>query len=311
MLGLPAYPVFTHKHHTDLSYLACARTLLEAPDVVYPQFASHNAGTIAAILELARASGAPFELQRLHGMGESVYREVLSAVDVPCRVYAPVGQYRDLLAYLVRRLLENGANSSFVHQLADDRVPVSELVRSPLRVAPRPALPLPPELYGPARRNSLGIDVMLRSDRARLIEAHGRATVPELVAERSCRRNPEVIAELEQGFREWSARPVGERSMILRKAAELLEARMPAFCAYIVKEAHKTWDDAVAEVREAIDFLRYYASDAERVMAPVALAGPHRRIERAAICADAACGYASRPGIFRSRSSPARSRPRS
>jgi RHH-type proline utilization regulon transcriptional repressor/proline dehydrogenase/delta 1-pyrroline-5-carboxylate dehydrogenase len=121
-MGLPAYPVFTHKHHTDVSYLACARALLDAPDVIYPQFATHNAGTIAAILQMAARSGAPFELQRLHGMGEGVYREVLRNPLIACRVYAPVGAHKDLLAYLVRRLLENGANSSFVHQLADESV---------------------------------------------------------------------------------------------------------------------------------------------------------------------------------------------
>ncbi|MDB5922092.1 MAG: delta-pyrroline-5-carboxylate dehydrogenase [Betaproteobacteria bacterium] len=273
VLGVEGYPVFTHKHHTDLGYLACARTLLEAPDVVYPQFATHNAATIAAILELASTSDSRFELQRLHGMGESVYREVLSGVAVPCRVYAPVGQYRDLLAYLVRRLLENGANSSFVHQLADDRVPVTELVRSPLRVAPRPALPLPRYLYGDARPNSAGIDIAVRPDRARLIEAYRSAILPAVV-ERTAGEVGGVIAALEQGFREWSVRPVGERSTMLREAADLLEARMPAFSAYIVKEAQKTWDDAVSEVREAVDFLRYYAAEAERVMAPIALPGP-------------------------------------
>ncbi|MGZ5122551.1 MAG: L-glutamate gamma-semialdehyde dehydrogenase [Burkholderiales bacterium] len=273
VLGVQGYPVFTHKHHTDLSYLACARTLLECADAVYPQFATHNAATIAAILELASTSDARFELQRLHGMGESVYREVLNAVAVPCRVYAPVGQYRDLLAYLVRRLLENGANSSFVHQLADDSVPVSELVRSPLRVAPRPALALPRYLYGDARPNSAGIDTTVRPDRARLIDAHRSATLPAVV-ERAAAEVSSVIAELEQGFREWSVRPVRERSTILRKAADLLEARMPLFSAYVVKEAHKTWDDADSELREAVDFLRYYAVEAERVMAPVALPGP-------------------------------------
>ena len=130
-MGLPAYPVFTHKHHTDISYLACARALLDAPDAIYPQFATHNAGTIAAILQMAAKTAAPFELQRLHGMGEGVYREVLKNPLIACRVYAPVGAHKDLLAYLVRRLLENGANSSFVHQLADESVGMNELLISP------------------------------------------------------------------------------------------------------------------------------------------------------------------------------------
>ena len=131
--GLPGYPVFTHKHHTDIAYLACAQALIGHHEVIYPQFATHNAGTIAAILQLARKRGAAFELQRLHGMGEGVYREVLKDGSVPCRVYAPVGEHRDLLAYLVRRLLENGANSSFVHQLADEAVSAEALLASPRR----------------------------------------------------------------------------------------------------------------------------------------------------------------------------------
>ena len=273
VLGVQGYPVYTHKHHTDLSYLACALALLEAPDAVYPQFATHNAATIAAILELARVSDARFELQRLHGMGETVYREVLSAVPVPCRVYAPVGQYRDLLAYLVRRLLENGASSSFVHQLADDQVPVSELVRSPLRVAPRSALALPRHLYGEHRANSSGIDVAVRPDRARLLEAYESVTLP-VVVERKESAVSEVVSELEDGFRGWWARPVSERSGILRGTGDLLEARMPLFCARLVRDGRKTWDDAISEVREAVDFIRYYAVEAERVMQPIALPGP-------------------------------------
>ncbi len=154
-MGLPGYPVFTHKQHTDISYLACAQALLKHQDVIYPQFATHNAGTIAAILQMAQAADAPFEMQRLHGMGEAIYREVLQNPQVACRVYAPVGEHRDLLAYLVRRLLENGANSSFVHQLADDHVSVEALLASPLAmVSAAPSLPLPAELYGPSRPNS-------------------------------------------------------------------------------------------------------------------------------------------------------------
>jgi len=137
-LGLAAYPVFTHKHHTDISYLACAKALLDHADVIYPQFATHNAGTVAAIVQLARVRRAPFELQRLHGMGEGVYREIGRSEPLPLRIYAPVGEHRDLLAYLVRRLLENGANSSFVHQLADPQVDVDALLASPLQAAPEP-----------------------------------------------------------------------------------------------------------------------------------------------------------------------------
>src|SRR5207237_2450484 len=135
------------------------------------QFATHNAGTIAAIVQLAGRTGAPFELQRLHGMGEGIYREVLQHPQLACRVYAPVGQHRDLLAYLVRRLLENGANSSFVHQLADESVRLEELLESPLHLSPESSLPLPPDLYGPTRRNSLGLDLAMPSVRAQLQQA--------------------------------------------------------------------------------------------------------------------------------------------
>lgn len=274
MLGMPAYPVYTHKHHTDLSYLACARALLAVPSAVYPQFASHNAGTIASILRLGNEARVPFELQRLHGMGESIYREVLKdAASVPCRVYAPVGEYRDLLAYLVRRLLENGANSSFLHQLADISIPVSELLVSPLRVAPRSVLPLPPDLYGAGRRNSFGIDVALRGDRARLLETCSGVNV-DRVPDRNLGEIAGLVGVLQTGFHEWSDRPVAQRSAVLRAAADLLEARAAEFCGRVVKEAHKTWDDAVAEVREAIDFLRYYALEAERILAPKLLPGP-------------------------------------
>lgn len=273
VLGLPGYPVFTHKHHSDMCFLACARRLLDAPDAVYAQFASHNATTLAAILELGAAAKTPFELQRLHGMGESLFREVLPAAAVPCRIYAPVGEYRDLLAYLVRRLLENGANSSFVHQLADESTPSAELVRSPLRVEESPALPLPAELYGEERSNSAGLDIALRSDRARLLAAL-RHTTPPAATERDAAGAGEVVTLLQAGVGAWAARPVAERASVLRVAAARLEARMPEFSAMVVREGRRTWDDAVAEVREAVDFLRYYALEAERVMKPVALPGP-------------------------------------
>ncbi|MDO8375507.1 MAG: proline dehydrogenase family protein, partial [Polaromonas sp.] len=227
-LGLPHYPVFTHKHHTDVSYLACAQALLAAPDAIYPQFAGHNAGTIAAILQMANAvrvepveapvgqpspppspggrgghagsvllplplgegggegsapaAPAQFELQRLHGMGEGVFREVLKNPQISCRVYAPVGAHRDLLAYLVRRLLENGANSSFVHQLADESVGMDQLLTSPLRVEPEASLPLPPALYGPGRPNSEGLDLTVEAMRAPLFAAFTTVQVPVVPA---------------------------------------------------------------------------------------------------------------------------------
>ena len=181
-MGMPHYPVFTHKHHTDISYLACARALLAARDAIYPQFATHNAGTIAAILQMASRTGSAFELQRLHGMGEGIYREVLRNPLIACRVYAPVGQHRDLLAYLVRRLLENGANNSFVHQLADESVGMDQLLLSPLRLQSAPSLPLPPDLYGPQRKNSVGVDLTVEAMRAPLLAAYDAVQVASRAA---------------------------------------------------------------------------------------------------------------------------------
>jgi RHH-type proline utilization regulon transcriptional repressor/proline dehydrogenase/delta 1-pyrroline-5-carboxylate dehydrogenase len=273
-LGLPHYPVFTHKHHTDVSYLACARALLAAQDVIYPQFATHNAATIAAILQMAAKSGAPFELQRLHGMGEGVYREVMKNPLVACRVYAPVGAHKDLLAYLVRRLLENGANSSFVHQLADDSVGLPELLISPLRLSPVPSLPLPADLFGPARRNSAGLDLTVPTMRAPLLAAYQTVRVPSVPVFDAQQVAVPMAASL-ASFALWRDTPVQARAAVLRRAANALQDQLPQFCALLVKEAFKTWGDAVSEVREAIDFLRYYAQEAERIMQPIAMPGSH------------------------------------
>jgi len=271
-LGLPHYPVFTHKHHTDVSYLACARALLAVPDAIYPQFAGHNAGTIAAILQMAAKSGAPFELQRLHGMGEGIFREVLKNPLVACRVYAPVGAHKDLLAYLVRRLLENGANSSFVHQLADESVGMGELLISPLRLEPHPSLPLPADLFGKhpgSRENSTGLDLTVDAMRAPLLAALHTTPVP-VVPEFEVENIPGAYAACASSYQKWSKVPVEERAVVLRLAADALQAAMPQFCALLVKEAFKTWGDAVSEVREAVDFLRYYADEAQRIMQPIA-----------------------------------------
>ena len=271
--GLPAYPVFTHKHHTDVSYLACSQALLAAPDAIFPQFATHNAGTIAAILQMASRKGVPFELQRLHGMGEGIYREVLKNPLVSCRVYAPVGAHRDLLAYLVRRLLENGANSSFVHQLADESVGMDELLVSPLRLEPTGSLPLPPDLYGAARANSSGRDLAVVAQRDALLAAHAACTVPVVPAFHP-EQAADAVARAVSAFGAWNHTPVAQRAAVLRFAADRLDAALARFCALLVKQAHKTWGDAVSEVREAVDFLRYYANEAERVQAPQTLPGP-------------------------------------
>ena len=297
-LGLPHYPVFTHKHHTDIAYLACAQALLGAPDAVYPQFAGHNAGTIAAIIQMASKSSVQFELQRLHGMGEGVYREIsrrplqgeltsapsqpppieggvgeIPAWDVPVRIYAPVGSHRDLLAYLVRRLLENGANSSFVHQLADESVGMDTLLLSPLYANALPSLLLPADMLGASRQNSTGLDLTVDSMRQPLLAAWQTENVPK-VPFLDIKLAFSLINTGASSYQKWSALPVATRAVVLRRAADELQAQLPKFCALLVKEAFKTWGDAVAEVREAVDFLRYYANEAERIMAPIALPGP-------------------------------------
>ena len=279
--GLPGYPVFTHKQHTDIAYLACAQRLISHHDVLYPQFASHNAGTIAAILQMSRrafaqrpeAGPVEFEFQRLHGMSEGIYREVLKDPSVPCRIYAPVGEHRDLLAYLVRRLLENGANSSFVHQLADEAVSAQELLASPLAAQAAAALPMPLALYGAGRANSTGADLACRAMCAPL-EAAVATTRIEAVAMDDGAQVDVVMARLHAGFTPWNARPVAERAALLRKAADALDARLPEYCGLLVKEAHKTLGDCIAEVREAVDFCRYYADQAEERLQEQVLSGP-------------------------------------
>jgi len=273
-LGLAAYPVFTHKHHTDIAYLACAKALVEHADVIYPQFATHNAGTIAAIAQMAAKTSAPFELQRLHGMGEGVYREVLaSKAAPPLRIYAPVGEHRDLLAYLVRRLLENGANSSFVHQLADPQVNVEELLASPLHAAPATGQPLPTDMFGASRRNSAGLDPTIDAHREALL-AGIAATHVEEVAETPTKTLDATMRRLHAGQVAWNATPVAERAAVLDRAADRLEAELPAWCGLLTREAHKTMADAVAEVREAIDFARYYTQQAREQLGPRSLPGP-------------------------------------
>ncbi len=270
-MGLPAYPVFTHKQHTDIAYIACAAAMLDASDCLTPQFATHNAATIAAILELAQ--GRRFELGRLHGMGEGIYREVLAREAVRCRVYAPVGRHSDLLAYLVRRLLENGANSSFVHQLHDEQVAVDELLASPLQLTSEPALPLPVALFGPDRKNSEGIDLAVPLMRATLQNALDGLQLPATKAATLGMIAP-AVERASAAFASWQQTRVEERCAILLRAADAMQSHMPMLCAALVREAFKTWNDAVAEVREAIDFLRYYAAEAQRLLQPLPLPGP-------------------------------------
>ncbi|MFO1110058.1 MAG: bifunctional proline dehydrogenase/L-glutamate gamma-semialdehyde dehydrogenase PutA [Bradyrhizobium sp.] len=281
--GLDGYPVFTRKAMTDLNYVACARKLLALRPRIFPQFATHNALTVATILELAGNSGG-YEFQRLHGMGEALYAQ-LSAdhPDIACRTYAPVGSHRDLLAYLVRRLLENGANSSFVALAADDTVPVDRLLQRPADIigaakhACHADIPLPAELYQPFRKNSSGIEFGERAALCRLVAdiaaQHTPASGSAVMA--SPAQAAAAIAAAGAGFHGWSATPAGQRAELLERAADVLEQRKAHFIALLQREGGKTLDDSVSEVREAVDFCRYYAmqgrklfGDGERMPGP-------------------------------------------
>ncbi|PKY12002.1 delta-1-pyrroline-5-carboxylate dehydrogenase [Acidithiobacillus marinus] len=282
-MGLEGYPVFTHKHHSDISYLACAARLLEAANgpraLVYPQFATHNAATIAAVLRLAEQQpDARFEMQRLHGMGEGIYREVLRHGSIQrLRIYAPVGRHRDLLAYLVRRLLENGANTSFIHQLANQHVAAEDLLVSPLWRAEETALPRPAEIYGylhgECRLNSQGMDMTYDTERSPVLAA-ARALRVQTPEEITAENVDPLMHTLHAGQVRWDALPVERRAEILTQAADLLESRREPMLALVMREAHKTLADAVAELREAVDFCRYYAIQAKALMRKEVLPGP-------------------------------------
>jgi RHH-type transcriptional regulator, proline utilization regulon repressor / proline dehydrogenase / delta 1-pyrroline-5-carboxylate dehydrogenase len=309
--GLASFPVYTSKAATDASYLECVRQLFEVCEVLYPQFATHNAYTVAAVLELA-PPGAAYEFQRLHGMGEALYEAAHAEVPAlpPVRVYAPVGTHEDLLPYLVRRLLENGANSSFVHQFMNPQIPVEQVVRDPvtsLGSVPegRARVREPQALYGSERANSAGEDfgdpaalaALLAEVRAHA--GHGHAGGP-LLSGRSVRDLGTAVhspadpadtvgqtrdasaAEIRAAMQAaqeaqpaWDASAASERAACLRRAAELLEARRGLFLSLLVREAGKTLPDAVAELREAVDFCRYYAARAlELFGAPQEMPGP-------------------------------------
>jgi RHH-type proline utilization regulon transcriptional repressor/proline dehydrogenase/delta 1-pyrroline-5-carboxylate dehydrogenase len=271
--GLSDYPLFTRKAATDVSYLAVARDMLDAKNI-RPAFASHNALTVATLLEWA-GDNRDFEFQRLHGMGEGLYERLVRDQGYHCRIYAPVGGHRDLLAYLVRRLLENGANSSFVHQLADERLTEAEILADPVEKiaavggARHPSIPLPIDLFGD-RKNSSGIDL---SDRDVLAKtAASVATMPPVTVEKV--DVAAAITRAHAAFPGWSATPVDERAAILERLADLLEANRDELMAICVKEAFKTIPDAIGEVREAADFCRYYAQQARSGLKSIELPGP-------------------------------------
>ena len=313
--GWESFPVFTRKSTTDLSYLACAQDMLARTDVLFCQFATHNAHTIAAVMSLGEGQGEHFEFQRLHGMGEGLYRVAAERYPdmPPVRIYAPVGGHRDLLAYLVRRLLENGANSSFVNRFMDADVPAREVVEDPVALTrgldaiPHPSITPPPDLFQPARDNADGFDLSDPHVTSAYEAVQGGvyaesfavasltpidididSTVRERIANPSepsdllghatpadPRRIGPLFDAAARAQPDWNARGGAERARLLRRAADALEADALRLMAVLVREAGKTRDDALAELREAVDFLRYYAAQAEREFdTPTVLPGP-------------------------------------
>ena len=276
--GAHDFPVFTRKPATDVSFLACAGRMLELRPHIFPQIATHNALTVATVLEMADATGdrSGFEFQRLHGMGEALYDAVRERESVACRIYAPVGGHRDLLAYLVRRLLENGANSSFVARVGDRRVAIDDLLERPARMLGEPRharIARANALFG-ARRNSLGIEFGSREELDALVGEMRAEPIATPVAPLDASAVDGLMERAEAAFPDWRDRPVSERAKALRRGADLLEENRPALMATLAREAGKTIDDGVAEIREAVDFLRYYADEAERLCVSRALPGP-------------------------------------
>ena len=311
-LGLDGYPVFTRKASTDLSYLACVKRLLAEPEAFYPQFATHNAHSVAWILEAA-GNRKDFEFQRLHGMGEALYQQIVGPekLGLPCRIYAPVGSHEDLLAYLVRRLLENGANSSFVNRIQDEKLPIDEIIADPaarlrgVSRIPHPGIPLPADLFMPERKNSTGVDLNdpgslaalqqgIDAARAEPWEAGpvvggaplkgqwrdvtnpaNRREVVGQIAWADPGQAEETLARAARAARGWNATPAAERAACLERAADMMTAQMPRLIAFCQREAGKALADGVAEVREAVDFLRYYAARARADFGPpTPLPGP-------------------------------------
>ncbi len=283
MLGLPSYPVFTRKQHTDVSYLACADKMLSYRDAFYPQFATHNARTISSIMQVAQQYGwnnQQFEFQRLHGMGEALHNMIVD--DVPSRIYAPVGAHKDLLAYLIRRLLENGANSSFVHLLMDSSKTPEEILADPVAATKmhkeltNMSIPLPIRLYGEARMNSGGIDFGNREQLATLTSAvneHYKAPLGS-IANFTSEQLAQAIGRARAAFPGWAQTPANQRADIVERMADVLETHLAELIALCCKEAGKTLVDGVAEVREAADFCRYYAAQARDLAKPQSLTSP-------------------------------------
>jgi len=309
--GYVGYPVFTRKATTDVSYLVCAQKMIAAQDEIYSQFATHNAHTVATLIELM-GERRDFEFQCLQGMGRTLYDQIISKKNenIPCRIYAPVGQHKDLLAYLVRRLLENGANTSFVNRIVDEKLPIKEIIANPiekirnLKRIIHPHIPLPENIFGSKRKNASGVDLSDIDALKKLANAMNKAAEIAWVAKPLMGRAPsskqaepvmnpadnnriigqvinatsaDVEIALDQAAAvcdEWDRVPVQKRAACLQKAADLFEEHMPELMAIAVKEAGKTIPDAIAEVREAIDFCRYYAKMAKKTLEVQDLPGP-------------------------------------
>lgn len=312
MQGFADYPVFTRKVFTDVSFQACAKKLLTMTDAIYPQFATHNAYSVALILSLV-GDYRDFEFQCLHGMGNELYDQIVpkKAFGIPCRIYAPVGSHEDLLPYLVRRLLENGANSSFVNRIVDEKAPISELVEDPVSKAQQllgkinQNIPLPQAIFLPERKNSQGLDLTDRKTLAALqqqlstIDLGKWQAVPMLAGKQFDSRNGQAVlspqrpthpighvidasiedidwalSKAQQVFPSWSTTPVKDRALCLERFACLLEENSVKLLAMACLEAGKTWNDGISELREAVDFCRYYAAIAEKMMtSPIQLKG--------------------------------------
>lgn len=310
--GYSGYPVYTRKEATDVAYLVCARFLLSDPvkGAIYPQFATHNAHTVASILSIAEHKH--YEFQRLHGMGDALYNTVLDQEKPDVRIYAPVGSHKDLLPYLVRRLLENGANSSFVHRLVDARTPVKDLVHHPVTVLEKHSslandrIPLPVDIFGKDRVNSMGVNIDIESQWQPFSESvqkfmrqtwlkgpviSGQKVETEKVVDVQCpyqlselagrlhyagaKEVDQAISAAHKAFDRWNQMPVETRAQRLEKLADLLEANLEELVALCHKEAGKTIHDSIDEVREAVDFCRYYANQArEKFSAPQVMPGP-------------------------------------
>ncbi|MBA2654908.1 MAG: bifunctional proline dehydrogenase/L-glutamate gamma-semialdehyde dehydrogenase PutA [Gammaproteobacteria bacterium] len=309
--GYNSYPVYTRKVNTDLSYIACVKKIIESPTAFYPMFATHNAHTVAVILELM-GNNRDFEFQCLQGMGRALYDQIVAKDkrDIPCRVYAPVGSHEDLLPYLVRRLLENGANTSFVNRIVDEQLPIKDIIGDPISkvkeniTKPHPHIPLPGDLYGSERRNAKSYDLS-NIEVAKTLDAemskwqthqwqakpslrdatvqHASKEVYEpnnrtrILGKVSDATTDEIEFAIDKAFsaREaWDRTPVANRAHLLQVASDLLEEHMPELMALIIREGGKTLPDAIAEVREAVDFCRYYAVKAQEDLAPKSLVGP-------------------------------------